>query len=70
LEAGQDRADVVGAAENETDELGVDDVLEAAENEADELAVDDVLEAADETLLPGELPDTLTADMVLLPEAG
>ena len=54
LEAGQDRADVVGAAENETDELDVDDVLEAA----------------DETLFPGELPDTLTADMVLLPEAG
>lgn len=54
LEAGQDRADVVGAAENGTDELGVDDVLEAA----------------DETLLPGDPPDILTADMVLLPEVG
>lgn len=54
LEAGQDRAGVVGAAENETDELDVDDMLEAE----------------DETLLPGDPPDTLTADMVLPPEAG
>lgn len=42
----------------------------AAENEIDELSVDDVLEAADETLLPGDPPAILTADMVLLPEVG
>lgn len=54
FEAGQDRAEAVGAAENKTDEL----------------LVDDVLGAVDETLLPGDSPDTLTAEMVLLPEAG
>ena len=59
FEAGHDRAEAVGAAENETDELLFDDVL-----------VDDVLGAADETLFPGDPPDILTAEIVLLPEAG
>ena len=56
FEAGQDRAEVAGAVDSGAEEL-LDDV-------------DDTLGAADEILLPGFPPDTLTAEIVLLPEAG
>jgi len=56
FEAGQDRVEVAGAVDSGTDGLADD--------------ADDTLGAADETLLPGAPPDTLTAEMVLLPEAG
>lgn len=56
LEAGQDRAEVAGAVESGVDELADD--------------VDDTLGAADEALLPEFTPGILTAEIVLLPEAG
>jgi hypothetical protein len=53
FEAGQDRAEVVGAVDSGADGLAGD--------------VDDALDTADETLLPDDPPETLTAEMVLLP---
>ena len=57
FEAGQDRAEVAGAVDSATDEVA-DDV------EVDE---DGALDAADETLEPDGPPDTLIAEIVLLP---
>jgi hypothetical protein len=58
FEAGQDSAEVAGAVDRGTDELAddVDDTLETA---------DETL-LAEETLLPDDPPDTLTAEIVLL----
>lgn len=57
FEAGQDRAEVAGAVDSATDEV------------ADNVDVDDddALDTADETLLPDDPPDTLIAEIVLLP---
>jgi hypothetical protein len=54
FEAGQDSAEATGAADNDTDEL-----VEA---------VDDTVKLVVEALLPEEPPETLTAEIVLLPE--
>lgn len=54
FEAGQDSAEATGAADNDTDEL-----VEA---------VDDTVKLVVKALLPEEPPETLTAEIVLLPE--
>jgi hypothetical protein len=60
FEAGQDRAEVAGAVDSGTDELA-DDVDDAL-GTADETLL------LDETLLPDDPPDTLTAEIVVLPD--
>lgn len=68
FEAGQDRAEAVGAVESVVKEVGEDVVMEVAK-EADETA--ELLAVTDETLLLGEDPlETLTAEMNVLPAAG
>jgi hypothetical protein len=60
FEAGQDSAEVEGAVDSGTDELA-DDVDDAL-GTADEILL------LDETLLPDDPTDTLTAEIVLLPD--